>query len=263
MLLLLSPRCAFPLVALGLLTAPAWATDARPRPLPAAFGDPLVEVKQACPGVVVELRYATARNITGQPIYPAGARALLRRNVAERLNQAQRFVQEQGFGIKVWDAYRPASVQRLLWQAVRNPAYVVEPSDTGSLHGWGAAVDVTLVDARKREVRMPTDFDSFSAAARYDYCGGDPEIAANLSVLKRAMTAAGFRHIRDEWWHYSEGNAAGSGPIEASLAPAPVKVAKTAPAKAPKPKAAKVAAVVKKKPRVGRVLFAPRPGETL
>jgi D-alanyl-D-alanine dipeptidase len=187
----------------------------------AAFGrarleEPLVEIGRVCPGVVVELRYATERNITGHPIYPPGSRARLRKSVAERLNRAQQALHDCGFNLKVWDAYRPEWAQRVLWNAVRDPAYVVEPSETGSLHGWGMAVDVTLVDFHGREVRMPTDFDAFSPAARSDYEGQDPEIASNLWMLEHAMARAGFRHIRDEWWHYSVANVL-SGAIDASL----------------------------------------------
>src|SRR5688572_18735675 len=83
-------------------TLPAHAQRASPG---ARVEDPLVEVSRACPGVVVELRYATSRNITGKPIYPPGARALLRKSVAERLNRAQQIVQDRGFSLKVWDAY--------------------------------------------------------------------------------------------------------------------------------------------------------------
>jgi len=222
--------------------------------------EPLVDLSRACPGVVIELRYATARNVTGKPIYPPGARALLRRSVAERLNRAQKFVENRGFALKVWDAYRPPAVQKLLWEAIRDPAYVVEPSATGSLHGWGAAVDVTLVDFRGREARMPTDFDAFSAAARYDYKGGDPEIAFNLSTLQRAMAEAGFRHIRDEWWHYSVAEVRGYGPIDVPLAePSAALADADEPAR---PKTAEPAAQ-KRKPRPSKLLFPPRPGETL
>lgn len=222
--------------------------------LPVVAAEPMVDLRQACPGVVIELRYATSRNITGKPIYPAGSRALLRKSVAERLNRAQAFLQNRGFGLKVWDAYRPAAVQKLLWDAIRNPAYVVEPSSTGSLHNWGAAVDVTLVDFRGREAKMPTDFDAFSEAARYDYKGKDPEIAFNLSTLKRAMAEAGFRHIRDEWWHYSVGHIP-FGPIETPLVDSDEKVAKAEPEES--------SASSKKKPRAGRPLFPPRTPETL
>jgi len=229
--------------------------------LPANADESLVEIGRACPGVVVELRYATTRNITGKLIYPPTARALLRRSVAERLNRAQQFVRDRGFALKVWDAYRPAYVQRLLWNAVRNPSYVVAPSGSGSLHGWGAAVDVTLVDFRGHEARMPTDFDAFSESARYDYKGADPEVAFNLSTLKRAMAEAGFRHIRDEWWHYSVGNEPGFGPIEAPLVEVKEEIARAESDDATKPPEATTAA--KRKPHATRLLFPPRAGETL
>ncbi len=243
-------------LCLGVLPAAAQ----NPAPARVAASEPLVEISRACPGIVIELRYATARNITGKPIYPAGARALLRRGVAERLNRAQQFLQDRGFGLKVWDAYRPPSVQKLLWNAIKNPAYVVEPSTTGSLHSWGAAVDVTLVDFRGREARMPTDFDAFSEAARYDYKGGDAEIAYNLSTLKRAMAEAGFRHIRDEWWHYSVAEIRGYGPLDVPLVESGEALAE---ADEPKPPKAADPASPKRSSRTGRPLFPPRPGDTL
>lgn len=169
----------------------------------AADSEPLVDIAKACPGIRIELRYATPRNVTGKPIYPEKARALVLPNVAAKLNRANRTLQALGFRLKVWDAYRPKWAQQALWDAARNRSYVVEPVGFGSLHSWGAAVDVTLVDRDGREVRMPTDYDDFTPAARYDYTGGDAEIAANLNALKHAMAEAGFQHIRDEWWHYS------------------------------------------------------------
>ena len=187
-------RSFFTAVALAfVLAAQARAEDATP----------LVDIAKECPGIQIELRYATVRNVTGKPIYPEKTRALVLPNVAARLNHAQHALQALGFGLKIWDAYRPKWAQQALWNAVRNRSYVVEPVGFGSLHSWGAAVDVTLVDFTGREVRMPTDFDDFTAAARYDYTGGDAEITANLNALKRAMADAGFQHIRDEWWHYS------------------------------------------------------------
>ena len=243
----------------------------------------LVDLREACPEVVIDLRYATERNLTGKPIYPRGARALLRKSVAQRLNHAQRALQEKGFGLKVWDAYRPPWVQQVLWNAVKNPAYVVEPSHTGSLHSWGTAVDVTLVDFGGREVRMPTDYDAFTPDARYDYKGKDPAIAYHVRTLKKAMADAGFRHIRDEWWHYSASDPESSGPIDVRLdlpgADQPkaealaAAGAKATPAerKASEPSRARVAFAEKEtppvlarpeKPRRTRTAFPLRPGET-
>ena len=253
MLLFAACAASFPAVAADV--APK-KENPRPRLIATQSDEPVVEISKACPGVVIELRYATARNITGKPIYPPGSRALLRRSVAEKLNRAQEFLRDRGFGLKVWDAYRPAFVQKLLWNAVRNPAYVVQPSSTGSLHTWGAAVDVTLVDVRGREARMPTDFDAFSEAARYDYKGKDPEIAFNLSTLKRAMAEAGFRHIRDEWWHYSIGNEPGFGPLDIPLVDEGAEIARAEPETASSTSA-------KKRPRTGRPLFPQRTDETL
>lgn len=187
----------------------------------AADPEPLVEIAKVCPGIQIELRYATARNITGKPIYPPNARALVLPVVAEKLNRAHRTLQARGFGLKIWDAYRPTWAQRILWNAVRNRAYVVEPEGFGSLHQWGAAVDVTLVDFGGNEVRMPTDFDDFTPAARYRYAGKDPVIAANLKILKYAMAEAGFRHINDEWWHYSVVEGLGRRPPDVTLVAPP------------------------------------------
>jgi len=246
-------RFAFSPTLLALLCAGVFHAEAQTAASRVAVSEPLVDLARACPDIVIDLRYATARNITGKPIYPPGARALLRKRVADRLNQAQRYLEERGFGLKVWDAYRPPWAQKILWHAIKNPAYVVEPSATGSLHSWGAAVDVTLVDFRGREKRMPTDFDAFSEAARYDYKGGDAEIAANLSLLKRAMAEAGFRHIRDEWWHYSAAELRGYGPLDVPLADSSQELAR-ADEPAPPPKAIEPAAP-KRGTRTKRPLF--------
>ena len=194
------------------------AAAARPTDLRA---EPMVEVATVCPSIVIELRYGTARNVTGQPIYPPNARCLLRRSVALRLKKAQEELQLQKVGLKIWDAYRPAWAQQILWDAIRNPEYVGEPARGGSLHTFGAGVDVTLVDAKGRELPMPTDFDDFTPAAGRIYRGSDPVIAANLLTLQRAMVHAGFWTLRDEWWHFVAEDVKSFGPIKVPLVPEP------------------------------------------
>src|SRR5205823_13915896 len=139
---------------------------------PAQTKGPLVDVKSADPTIVVELRYAGQNNITGHPLYSAGTRALVRPELLPRLKQAHRFLRQFDYRLKIWDAYRPASAQRALWQGIQNDSYVANPElGTGSLHSWGVAVDCTLTDLHNREVRMPTDFDDFSPAALSQYGG--------------------------------------------------------------------------------------------
>jgi D-alanyl-D-alanine dipeptidase len=167
----------------------------------------MVEVTSVCPTILVELRYATDRNFTGKQIYPRKARCLLRRSVAEKLCKAQAELRLRGLGLKIWDAYRPQWAHDLLWKSAPNPEFVAAPSGGGSWHSWGAAVDVTLVDREGHEQLMPTDFDDFTAAAKSDYRGGNPTIAANVQMLRTAMKNAGFKGLRDEWWHFVTLNA--------------------------------------------------------
>ena len=89
--------------------------------------EPMVDIAKTCPGICVELRYATNRNITGKPIYPPHARALIRRSVADRLRRVQDELQKLGYGLKIWDAYRPAWAQDLLWKAMPDPEHLSPP----------------------------------------------------------------------------------------------------------------------------------------
>lgn len=195
--------------ALSVLSLPLAARAQSPSPAQSPgelAGEPLVDVARVDPTIVIDLRYATARNITGHPIYPAGTPCLLRRGVAERLKSAEALLRVLGYRLKIWDAYRPSHAQQILWAIVQNPEVVADPAKGGSRHSWGAAVDVTLVDLEGRDVPMPTDFDDFTAAAKSDYPGGDKAVAKNLLMLKNAMEIAGFEGIHDEWWHYSAKN---------------------------------------------------------
>src|SRR5262245_27428802 len=170
----------------------------------------LVDVRSVDPTITVELRYAGRRNFLGHSLYPRGTHALARPEVASGLAAAQSFLRRYQYGLKIWDAYRPAAVQAILWQASHNDDYVANPEiGAGSLHSWGIAVDATLVDARTRDdsrtrdVRMPTDFDDFTPAAMLPYMGSSLEVRANLRLLRYAMRQAGFCGLRTEWWHYT------------------------------------------------------------
>ena len=165
--------------------------------------DNLVDIKSVDPTILVELRYATSRNLTGRPLYPPEMPALVRPTTATRLAQAQKILRAQGYGLKIWDAYRPMAAQMELWQRTHDGDFVADPLDgNGSLHTWGVAVDVTLVDAGGRDVAMPTGFDEFTPAAKLHYDGDDPVVKLHLKILVKAMRQAGFYGMRSEWWHF-------------------------------------------------------------
>lgn len=168
------------------------------------FQIPLVDIRAVDPTIIVDLRYASANNITRRPIYPAGTRALIRPEVAQRLVVAQRFLRRYDCRLKIWDAFRPREAQLALWNASPKNDFVANPgAGAGSLHSWGLAVDATLADRYGTTVSMPTDFDDFTPAAMWRYTGTNEIIRHHLTMLQMAMREAGFYGIRSEWWHFT------------------------------------------------------------
>ena len=165
---------------------------------------PFVDIQSVNPTIVVELRYAGIKNFVNHPLYPQGTRALARPEVAAALTKAQTTLRRYQYGLKIWDAYRPVSVQTKLWEASRNSDHVANPElGVGSLHSWGVAIDATLVDSWNRPVSMPSDFDDFTPAAMWRYTGSSFEVHRHLRLLHWAMDRAGFWGMRTEWWHYT------------------------------------------------------------
>ena len=163
----------------------------------------MVNVRAICPAIRIELRYSTSRNGVGRPVYLKGSRCLLRRGTAERLCRVQRRLVVQGLGLKVWDAYRPLSAQKALWEICPDPRFVAPPR-RGSRHNRGAAVDVTLVDSKGRDLLMPSDFDNFTVRAKVNYSGGTAAQRRNRDALHAAMAAEGFVPYISEWWHFHD-----------------------------------------------------------
>lgn len=189
-------------------------------PLLAAAPRPaLVDVAPLVPDATIDLRYATARNVVGRAMYPDRARCLLLRPVAERLARAAARLRRQGFTLRVWDCYRPVSVQRALWDVQPTPGLVADPR-TGSNHNRGAAVDVALAGPGGAPVALPTDFDAFGPRARAAATEGvPPDARRHRDLLRAAMRAEGFRPIRLEWWHFDAPEARGAPLLDAPLAP--------------------------------------------
>ncbi len=106
-----------------------------------------------------------------------------------------------GYGLKIFDGYRPLSVQKLFWSILPDPKFVADPAQ-GSRHNRGYAVDLTLVDAAGNEVLMPTPFDDFTEKAGRAYMDLPKEALAHRALLEAAMTCRGFIPYESEWWHF-------------------------------------------------------------
>jgi D-alanyl-D-alanine dipeptidase len=176
----------------------------------------LVDVTERIPDAVLDLRYATADNFLRRKVYPDGARCLLRPVTAAKLEEAARSLRERGFRIRLYDCFRPRSVQWEMWRIFPRPGYVADPRK-GSHHNRGVAVDLTLADRDGREVEMPTAFDTFTRAAHHAYSGGSSTARRHREILLRAMEQAGFRRNRMEWWHYDLPGAGKYPVLEAPL----------------------------------------------
>lgn len=189
-------------------------------PVLAAFPPPpLVDVSGAVPDAVQDLRYATDANFTGRALYPPGARCLLLPAVADRLARAAVRLRREGFRLRLYDCYRPISVQRALWKRFPRPGFVANPR-TGSHHNRGAAVDVGLAAPDGGEVALPTAFDAFEPRAGASALDGvSPEARRHRDLLRRAMQAEGFRASRREWWHFEAPEARGAPLLDVPVSP--------------------------------------------
>ena len=164
----------------------------------------LVEVRKRVPGVVVDLRYSTTQNVLGRPVYPPNMPCLLRASTAKKLKKAQTRLKRQGYGIKIWDAWRPPEAHQLLFGQADSSGMFLDPVHGWSRHCGGISIDATLVDLQGREQRMPTAFDEDLHQASSHQQPKDPEIRRNLTLLHEAMTEAGFKPLPGEWWHFDD-----------------------------------------------------------
>jgi D-alanyl-D-alanine dipeptidase len=161
---------------------------------------PLVEITEQQHQVLIELMYATPRNLTGAPIYRTPA-CYLNDEAAPLLERAVALARPLGLRLKIFDAMRPTEAQWLLWNARPDPNFLADPR-RGSPHSRGAAVDLTLIDGAGNALEMGTPFDAFTPLSHH----GNAEIAVaaqqNRMLLLGLMTAAGWDFYRNEWWHY-------------------------------------------------------------
>lgn len=160
-----------------------------------------VNLKDYSTDFVYDMKYATEDNFLKAKLYDC-AECLLRLKTVKALIAANKDFIKKGYKIKLYDCYRPLSIQKKMWAIVSNPNYVADPKK-GSIHNRGGAVDISLVDADGKELDMGTSFDFFGPEAGHNYTKFSKIILSNRKFLKKIMIQNGFNSFDSEWWHYN------------------------------------------------------------
>jgi zinc D-Ala-D-Ala dipeptidase len=195
-----SPMLAIALVVL--LVVPL--QDAPPKEAGPFRTPDLVELVTLDPTIKLDVRYASANNLTGRAVYPE-ARAFLQRPAAEALVRAHKALNAHGFGLLIFDGYRPWSVTKLFWDVTPpdKREFVADPKQ-GSKHNRGCAVDLSMFDLKTgREVVMPSVYDEMSPRAYPTYAEGPADARERRDALRAAMEREGFTVEPNEWWHFN------------------------------------------------------------
>lgn len=177
----------------------------------------LSNVQEVVPGILVELKYTTTDNFLAADVYGDLTNCYLQPDVAEKLATAQVALKAQrpDLTLLVYDGVRPRSIQRKMWNRLdsvpvkERVRYVSNPAN-GSLHNFGAAVDLTLADTLGNALDMGTPFDYFGELAfprlEWELVRQGKltrEQVDNRALLRAVMYQAGFSHLETEWWHFN------------------------------------------------------------
>lgn len=174
----------------------------------------LVDINSIDPAIIVDLKYSSDDNFLGEDVYGNLNRCFLQKAVAIKLCNAQKILKEfyPGYNFIIFDCVRPRSVQYKMWEIVKGTKkqiYVANP-DKGSIHSYGAAVDLSIVDKNNQELDMGTIFDYFGPLAQPRYeekflREGKLTLIQikNRKLLRKIMKDASFYGILSEWWHFN------------------------------------------------------------
>ncbi len=163
----------------------------------------LVELTRLDPTIHLDIRYATKNNFLGKAVYKQ-PRAFLQRPAAEALTRANQALRKQGYGLVIFDGYRPWAVTKVFWDVTPEDKkiFVADPSK-GSRHNRGSAVDLSLFElATGKLVKMPGEYDEMTERSHINYECATPEAKRLREMLRTAMEAEGFAVYEPEWWHY-------------------------------------------------------------
>lgn len=170
----------------------------------------LVDLAQAVSELKFDLRYAQADNCFGQALTD-DQRAFLDANAAQALAQAQQYLKPYGYGILVWEAYRPWSVSKLAYDALPADKKSMLPApEIGFSHNTGRSIDVSLyLFATGENAGMISGFDEPSVRQYASFAGGTTLERYRRDLLRSAMQMAGFTASETEWWHFDYGDIKG------------------------------------------------------
>lgn len=175
----------------------------------------LVDIAEVDSTIGVEIVYATPDNFLGHVLYPDIHHAFAIPAMAQKLVKAQQRLKaiRPDLSLLIYDAARPLSVQREMWESVKgtpNVSFVANPAKGRGMHNYGAAVDITIMDSTGTPLPMGSKHDYFGPEARIDH---EAELVANglitkeelenRKLLRRVMTESGFITCISEWWHFN------------------------------------------------------------
>jgi D-alanyl-D-alanine dipeptidase len=197
-------------LVIGLITV---ATSLADQP-PGYNSEDIVDITTLNDRILVKLAYSTTENFLHEDVYGDLETCYLRKEAAEKLDTAQTLLEtkREGYRLVVYDGLRPRDVQYKMWRLVKGTpqqGYVADP-EKGSFHNYGAAVDLSIVDAKGNPLDMGTPFDYFGDLAQPGYeerFSKEGKLTKkqieNRSLLREVMRGAGFQGILDEWWHFN------------------------------------------------------------
>ena len=188
-----------------LLLLPVWTSSAQGPPVETGnFRQPeLVELTKLDATIRLDIRYATKNNFLGKAVYKQ-SRAFLQRPAAEALVRVNQALRKQGYGLVIFDGYRPWAVTKIFWDVTPEDKkiFVADPSK-GSRHNRGCAVDLSMFDLKTgAEVKMPSEYDEMTERSHINYECATAETKKLRETLRTAMVAEGFVVYEPEWWQY-------------------------------------------------------------
>lgn len=167
------------------------------------YTEQLLELVKLDPEFKLDIRYATNNNFTKQAVYKQ-ARAFLQDSAAWSLVKVNQELKQLGYGLLIFDGYRPWSITKLFWDITPDSLhhFVANPK-SGSKHNRGCAIDLSLYDLKTgKEIEMTSAYDEMSPRSYPNYTGGTAQQRNCRDLLIKIMKKHGFTVYEYEWWHF-------------------------------------------------------------